>query len=40
LEATMMSLAEEVEFLSAKNERLLNDLKKKDFFEVYNQQIE
>lgn len=36
LEQTLMSLSEEVEVLSKKNERLLQNLKAKDFFEQYN----
>ena len=36
LEQTLKLLSEEVEFLSKNNERLLKDLKKRDFFDKYN----
>ena len=36
----MKLLSEEVENLSQKNERLLGDLRKRDFYEAYNTAIE
>lgn len=36
LEDNLRLLSEEVETLSTKNERLLQDLKKNEFFESYN----
>lgn len=40
LEENLRLLSEEVETLSAKNERLLNDLKKNDFYQSYNAVVE
>lgn len=40
LEENLKLLSEEVETLSTKNERLLNDLKKQDFYLSYNNAIE
>ena len=40
LEENLRLLSEEVETLSTKNERLLADLRKKDFYEAYNNVIE
>jgi len=40
LEENLRLLSEEVETLSTKNERLLRDLKKKDFYESYNAMLE
>lgn len=40
LEENLRYLSEEVEALSSKNERLLNDLKIKDYYKSYNQTVE
>lgn len=40
LEENLRYLSEEVEALSSKNERLLNDLKIKDYYKSYNQTAE
>ena len=40
LENNVKLLSEEVEMLSSKNERLLKDLKTKDFFQTYNSVLE
>jgi hypothetical protein len=40
LEENLKLLSEEVETLSTKNERLLSNLKKLDFFESYNSALE
>ena len=40
LEENLKLLSEEVETLSTKNERLLHNLKKQDFFESYNSVLE
>ena len=43
LESTLLSLSEEVEFLSQKNEQFLKDLLKRDFYEEYkgtNEELE
>ena len=40
LEQTLKALTEEVECLSVKNQRLISDLRHKDFFDCYNKTIE
>jgi hypothetical protein len=37
LEQTLVSLSEEVEVISQKNEKLLRDLQKKDYYKEYHQ---
>lgn len=40
LEENLRLLSEEVETISTKNERLLSDLNKRDFYQNYNQALE